>query len=44
MNGAWFKRFGWFHFPISIPGAVVVLAAMLFCANVFSQLTGIRTR
>ena len=35
MNHAWFKRFGWFHFPISIPGCVVCFAAAAFCVNVF---------
>lgn len=35
MTHAWFKRFGWFHLPISVPGAVVSLAAAVFCINVF---------
>jgi hypothetical protein len=35
MKHAWFKRFGWFYFPISLQGAVVLLAAAGFCANVF---------
>ena len=35
MTQAWFKRFGWFYLPISVPGTVVVLAAAAFCVNVF---------
>ena len=35
MKQAWFKRFGWLHLPISVPGAVVFLAAVVFCINVF---------
>ena len=32
---AWFKRCGWFHRPVSLPGAVATLLALAFCANVF---------
>jgi hypothetical protein len=35
MKPAWFKRFGWFHLPISVAGTVVCLAAVAFCINVF---------
>lgn len=35
MTQSWFKRFGWFYFPASLPGAVVFLIATLFCINVF---------
>jgi hypothetical protein len=35
MKETWFKRFGWFHLPASIPGAVVFFAAIVFCVNVF---------
>jgi hypothetical protein len=35
MKTKWFKRFGWFHIPISIAGAVVFLFAGLFCLTVF---------
>ncbi len=35
MKRAWFKRAGWFYVPVSIPGTIVVLAAAVFCANVF---------
>ena len=33
MKQAWFRRFGWFHFPASVPGAVVFLVAAGFCVN-----------
>jgi hypothetical protein len=35
MKRAWFKRFGWFHLPISVAGTVVSLVAVAFCINVF---------
>jgi len=35
MNTNWFKRIGWFHVPVSVPGAVATLFAILFCAQVF---------
>ncbi len=35
MKTPWFKRLGWFYLPISLPGAVLVLAALTFCAQVF---------
>ena len=35
MKQPWFKRLGWFHFPISFPGTVIFLAAAAFCINVF---------
>jgi hypothetical protein len=35
MKSAWFKRFGWFYVPVSVPGAVVTLLALAFCVNVF---------
>lgn len=35
MKQAWFKRFGWFHLPISFSGALVFLVAAGFCINVF---------
>lgn len=31
----WFKRWGWLHLPNSWQGAVIVLAALLFCGQVF---------
>jgi hypothetical protein len=35
MKQAWFKPFGWFHLPISLPGAAVVVVAAIFSINVF---------
>jgi hypothetical protein len=35
MKAKWFKRFGWFYVPSSIPGTIVVLLAALFCLTVF---------
>ena len=35
MKNVWFKRVGWFYLPISVPGAVVTLAAVTFCVQVF---------
>jgi len=35
MKTKWFKRLGWFYVPVSFPGAVVWLAALLFCITVF---------
>jgi hypothetical protein len=35
MKTIWFKRFGWFYVPVSVPGAIVCLLAVLFCFTVF---------
>jgi hypothetical protein len=35
MKTNWFKRFGWFYVPVSVPGAFVSLLAVLFCLTVF---------
>ena len=35
MKAKWFKRSGWFYVPVSVPGAVVCLLAILFCLKVF---------
>jgi hypothetical protein len=35
MKTQWFKRLGWFYLPISLPGIVIILAALTFCAQVF---------
>jgi hypothetical protein len=35
MKNAWFRRFGWFYLPVSVPGAIVALAALAFCVQVF---------
>jgi 4-amino-4-deoxy-L-arabinose transferase-like glycosyltransferase len=35
MKTQWFRRFGWFYVPVSVPGMVVWLIAALFCLTVF---------
>ena len=35
MKTPWFKRLGWLYLPISLPGGIVTLAALAFCAQVF---------
>ena len=35
MGDKWFKRIGWFHIPISLPGVFVTTLAALFCLHVF---------
>ena len=35
MKNTWFKRFGWFYSPISLPGTVVLLLGLAFCLQVF---------
>ncbi|MGA9452358.1 MAG: hypothetical protein WBW41_13560 [Verrucomicrobiia bacterium] len=35
MKIQWFKRLGWFYLPVSLPGLVITLAALAFCAQVF---------
>jgi hypothetical protein len=35
MDKGWFKRLGWFYRPASWQGAVLVILALLFCAQVF---------
>jgi hypothetical protein len=35
MRIKWFKRFGWFYVPTSIPGISVWLLAAVFCLTVF---------
>ena len=35
MRIAWFKRTGWFYLPVSVPGAIITLAALAFCGQVF---------
>jgi hypothetical protein len=35
MKTPWFKRLGWFYLPISLPGLVITLGALAFCAQVF---------
>jgi hypothetical protein len=31
----WFKRWGWFHRPVSVAGGLCSLVALAFCVNVF---------
>lgn len=31
----WFRRAGWFHVPVSVPGVIVTLGALAFCVQVF---------
>jgi len=35
MKTGWFKRVGWFHVPISLPGTIVTLLTVAFCGQVF---------
>ena len=35
MKNVWFKHIGWFHLPVSIPGAVITLLVLAFCVQVF---------
>lgn len=35
MNNRWFARWGWFYRPVSLAGVLVVLLALVFCAQVF---------
>jgi hypothetical protein len=35
MHTAWFRRVGWFHLPVSLPGIVLCVLALLFCVQVF---------
>ena len=31
----WFRRYGCFHLPVSVPGTIVTLGALAFCVQVF---------
>jgi len=35
MKTNWFKRFGWIHLPVSVPGVLLCLLAGIFCLTVF---------
>jgi hypothetical protein len=35
MTKVWFKRWGWFHVPVTLPGVIVTALALVFCAQVF---------
>ena len=36
MTLKWFKQWGWLYLPASIPGFVIMLAVLGFCASVFT--------
>lgn len=31
----WFRRYGWFHVPVSVAGTMVTVGALAFCVQVF---------
>ena len=35
MKNVWYKRVGWIYLPIFVPGAIIALAALAFCVQVF---------
>lgn len=35
MRLKWFKQWGWLYLPASVPGAVIALAILVFCVQVF---------
>jgi len=35
MKTPWFKRFGWLYLPASVSGAIIALATVAFCVQVF---------
>jgi hypothetical protein len=35
MKARWFKRLGWIHLPVSWQGALLSLAGLAFCIQVF---------
>ena len=35
MTLKWFKQWGWLYVPASVPGFVILLATLGFCASVF---------
>jgi len=35
LKAVWFKRVGWIHLPVSVPGVIITLAALAFCVTVF---------
>ncbi len=35
MKDRWFKRLGWLHWPVSWQGALLSLAGLAFCVQVF---------
>ena len=35
MKYPWFKRGGWFCYPVSVPGALLAVVGVAFCVMVF---------
>ena len=35
MKSKWFKRLGWLYRPVAVPGIIITLSAVAFCAQVF---------
>ncbi len=35
MTLKWFKQWGWFYVPASVPGFAILLVTLGFCASVF---------
>ena len=35
MRMKWFRQWGWFYVPASVPGAVICVATIAFCVSVF---------
>lgn len=35
MKYPWFKKFGWFYLPVSIPGTIILVFFLLFCVHIF---------
>jgi hypothetical protein len=35
MKYPWFRRWGWFHWPVSWAGLIIVMFAVAFCVQVF---------
>jgi len=38
MKNDWFKRYGWFYVPVSVPGIILVLLSLGFCVQVFAAI------
>ncbi len=35
MKNVWFKGVGWIYLPVSLPGVIIALIALFFCAQAF---------
>ncbi len=40
MSARWFRRWGWFHWPVSWQAVLVLLVALAFCVQVFVAVDG----